>query len=100
VAGLLITFALSLCLVWTAGAHNGLTPAKDRPADSCSTVNRISLAADLAIPLVKLGGTPRCELANGRAGQLAAGAGFGVQILGWAFATLSVAGFTGLVRKT
>jgi hypothetical protein len=100
VAGLLITFLLSICLVWTAGAHNGLTPAKDRPADSCSTVNRISLAADLAIPLVKLGGTPRCELANGPAGQWATGAGWVVQILGWSFATLSVAGFTGLVRKT
>lgn len=100
VAGLLITFLLSICLVWTAGENNGLTPAKDRPADSCSSVNRISLAADLAIPLVKLGGTPRCELANGPAGQWATGAGWVVQILGWSFATLSVAGFTGLVRKT
>ncbi|MET8756328.1 hypothetical protein [Lentzea sp. NPDC004782] len=100
VVGLLVTFLLSLCLVWTAGAYNGLTPAKDRPADSCSTVNRISLAADLAIPLVKLGGTPRCELANGPAGQWATGAGWAVQILGWSFATLSVAGFTGLVRKS
>jgi hypothetical protein len=63
-------------------------------------VNRISLAADLAIPLVKLGGAPRCELANGPAGQWATGAGWVVQILGWSFATLSVAGFTGLVRKS
>lgn len=100
VAGLLITFLLSICLVWTAGEFNGLTPAKDRPADSCSPVNRISLAADLAIPLVKFGGTPRCELANGPAGQWATGAGWVVQILGWSFATLSVAGFTGLVRKS
>ncbi|MCP2203995.1 hypothetical protein LX90_007724 [Lentzea flava] len=100
VAGLLITFVLALCLVWTAGEFNGLTPAKDRPADACSPVNRISLAADLAIPLVKLGGTPRCELANGPAGQWATGAGWVVQILGWSFATLSVAGFTGLVRKS
>ncbi|SDL18935.1 hypothetical protein SAMN04488074_109233 [Lentzea albidocapillata subsp. violacea] len=100
VIGLLVTFLLALCLVWTADAHNGLTPAKDRPANSCSPVNRISLAADLAIPLVKLGGTPRCELANGPAGQWATGAGWVVQILGWSFATLSVAGFTGLVRKS
>jgi hypothetical protein len=100
VAGLLITFVLALCLVWTAGEFDGLTPAKDRPADACSPVNRISLAADLAIPLVKLGGTPRCELANGPAGQWATGAGWVVQILGWSFATLSVAGFTGLVRKS
>ncbi|WP_143466661.1 hypothetical protein [Lentzea kentuckyensis] len=98
--GLLATFVLALCLVWTAAAHNGLTPAKDRPADACSPVNRISLAADLAIPLVKLGGTPRCELANGPAGQWATGAGWVIQILGWSFATLSVAGFTGLVHKS
>ncbi|MEU0885821.1 hypothetical protein ABZ345_45215 [Lentzea sp. NPDC005914] len=100
VAGLLATFALALCLVWTTNAYNGLTPAKDRGPDACSPVNRISLAADLAIPLVKLGGTPRCELANGPAGQWATGAGWVVQILGWSFATLSVAGFTGLVRKS
>ena len=91
---------LAICLVWTAGEFNGLSPAKDRPADSCSPVNRISLAADLAIPLVKFGGTPRCELANGPAGQWATGAGWAIQILGWSFATLSVAGFTGLVRKS
>jgi hypothetical protein len=100
VAGLLVTFLLSICLVWTAGEFGGLTPAKDRPADACSPVNRISLAADLAIPLVKFGGTPRCELANGPAGQWATGAGWAIQILGWSFATLSVAGFTGLVRKS
>ncbi|MFD4643850.1 hypothetical protein ACFWN2_41535 [Lentzea sp. NPDC058436] len=100
VIGLLVTFLLALCLVWTTNAYNGLTPAKDRPADSCSPVNRFSLAADLAIPLVKLGGTPRCELANGPAGQWATGAGWVVQIMGWSFATLSVAGFTGLVRKS
>ncbi|KJK50147.1 hypothetical protein UK23_11530 [Lentzea aerocolonigenes] len=100
VAGLLITFVLALCLVWTTNAYNGLTPAKDRGPDACSPVNRISLAADLAIPLVKLGGTPRCELANGPAGQWATGAGWVIQILGWSFATLSVAGFTGLVRKS
>ncbi len=100
VAGLLATFVLALCLVWTTNAYNGLTPAKDRGPDACSPVNRISLAADLAIPLVKLGGTPRCELANGPAGQWATGAGWLVQILGWSFATLSVAGFTGLVRKS
>ncbi|SEQ28325.1 hypothetical protein SAMN05216188_102643 [Lentzea xinjiangensis] len=100
VAGLLVTFLLAIGLVWTAGELNGLTPAKDRPADACSPVNRISLAADLAIPLVKLGGTPRCELANGAAGQWATGAGWVVQVLGWSFATLSVAGFTGLVRKS
>ncbi|MFI6101931.1 hypothetical protein ACIA8G_40810 [Lentzea sp. NPDC051213] len=93
VAGLLVTFLLSICLVWTAGAHSGLS-------GSCSPVNRISLAADLSIPLVKLGGTPRCELANGAAGQWATGVGWAVQIMGWTFATLSVGGITGLVRKS
>ncbi|MET9230915.1 hypothetical protein [Lentzea sp. NPDC003310] len=86
--------------MWTAGAHGGLTPAKDRPADACSPVNRIGLAADLALPLVKLGGSPRCEPSNGPAGQWTTGVGWVVQVLGWSFATLSVAGFTGLVRKS
>ncbi len=99
VAGLLVTFLLAVGLVWTAGELDGLSPAEDRPAGSCSPVNRVSLAADLALPLVGFGGTPRCELANGPAGQWATGAGWGVQLLGWTFAVLSVAGFTGLVRK-
>jgi hypothetical protein len=100
VAGLLVTFLLAIGLVWTAGELDGLSPAPDRPAGSCSPVNRISLAADLALPLVRFGGTPRCELANGPAGQWATGAGWVLQLLGWSFAALGVAGCTGLVRKS
>jgi hypothetical protein len=33
-------------------------------------------------------------------GQVVTAAGWGLQLLAWAFATLFVAGFTGAVRKT
>lgn len=100
VAGLIATFVAGIALVIAASWTGGTAPAKDRPADSCSLVNRISLAADLAIPLVKLGGPPKCELNHTTAGQWYTAGGWVIQILGWSFATLSVAGFTGLVRRT
>jgi hypothetical protein len=99
VAGLVATFAASLALVIAASWTGGTTPAKDRPETACTLVNRVSLAADLAIPLVKLGGQPRCEFNNSTEGQWYTAGGWVIQLLGWSFATLSVAGFTGLVRK-
>ncbi|RJQ76014.1 hypothetical protein D5S17_19230 [Pseudonocardiaceae bacterium YIM PH 21723] len=72
-----------------------------RTTDRCTTVERVGLAADIAIPLVNAGNKGRCELAAvSPPDQAALGAAYLLQILGWAFATLFVAGYTGMVRKT
>lgn len=58
-------------------------------------------AADIAIPLVKTSNQPSCEFnTNTEGGQWSVTIGWLIQLLGWTFATLFVAGFTGVIRKT
>ena len=67
----------------------------------CSTAESIGLAIDTAVPLLKVGGEKRCLIiANTPWGQVLYLFTYILQALGWAFATLFVAGYTGLVRKT
>lgn len=91
-AGLLATFVLACVLVFAAGADD--TVADKR---ACRGTEQLAMAADLAIPLVKLGGPTACRFVPEAEGFVVGG--WVVTLLGWAFATLFVAGFTGLVRK-
>jgi hypothetical protein len=64
-------------------------------------VDRVGLAIDTAVPLVKTGAADRCSLATDTtSGQSLAVAGWVLTLLGWGSATLVVAGYTGLVRRT
>jgi hypothetical protein len=66
----------------------------------CPVVDRIGLAVDAAIPLVSTGASERCQLATNTApGQGLAAAGWVLTLLGWASATLVVAGYSGWVRR-
>jgi hypothetical protein len=66
----------------------------------CGIVNQLGLALNAATPLVKPAGQLDCRLDSGTAlGDLLAVADWVIQALSWAFVTLFVAGFTGLVRK-
>lgn len=66
----------------------------------CAVVDRVGLAIDTAVPLVSTGADDRCKLATGTgAGQALAVAGWVLTLVGWASATLVVAGYTGLVRR-
>jgi hypothetical protein len=85
---LLGTLAMSAAVVLTSGAVR------------CSTVEQIGYALNAAAPLVKTDAQQRCQVATTTsAGQLVVVAMWILQLLAWAFATLFVAGFTGLVRK-
>jgi hypothetical protein len=60
-----------------------------------------SWASTPALPLVTTSvGNPCIVRSTNTSGKLVAAGGVTAQILGWAFATLLVAGFTGAVRKT
>jgi hypothetical protein len=60
----------------------------------------IGLAVDSAIPLVSTGAADGCQLATGTAsGHALAAAGWLLTLLGWATATLVVAGYSGWVRR-
>jgi hypothetical protein len=73
---------------------------KDHPDQPCPRTDRIVLGVDTALPLVTTAVGTTCLSRPTRAGQVITVAGLTAQILGWAFATLFVAGFTGAVRKT
>ncbi|WAL63212.1 hypothetical protein ORV05_19475 [Amycolatopsis cynarae] len=67
---------------------------------TCALVDQIGLALDSAAPLVKTDALQRCRLDTGvPGGQFVVAATWVLQALAWAFVTLFVAGFTGLVRK-
>jgi hypothetical protein len=98
--GLLITAVCAVTFVFTA---DRVTPAVKSPATgrSCKVIERVGLGVELAVPLVKVAGRSRCDLipVQDDAEDAAAVAGGWVfQALGWAFATLLVAGYSGLIR--
>jgi hypothetical protein len=99
-AGLLLTVLAASGVVFIAAATGHTSHTKDRPPGACTLIEHVGLAADLAVPLIKTGGQQRCEFTPTRPGSdWFIATGWLLQFLGWAFATLFVAGFTGLVRK-
>jgi hypothetical protein len=59
------------------------------------------MAIDTSVPVLQLGGGKQCQItATTSWGQVLYLANYLLQALGWAFATLFVAGYTGLVRNT
>jgi hypothetical protein len=90
---------LSGLLVVGVAGPAGLTLHGGQPG-SCPLVEQIGLALNTATPLVKPDVQQRCQLDTGGAGGLVVAAAWLLQALGWAFVTLFVAGFTGLVRKS
>ena len=95
VAVTLTTAMLMLLPIGACGLY-----VKDHPAEHCETVDRIVLGVDTALPLVTTSVGANCVPRNTTSGQVITAASLTAQILGWAFATLFVAGFTSAVRKT
>ncbi|MDX8028956.1 hypothetical protein SK803_01980 [Lentzea sp. BCCO 10_0856] len=107
-AGLLAVVGVAVVFTLIARANGWISrPALlveglggDGDGIACSTGDAIRLAADLSIPLINTSGRLRCDFEHyGLAQQIGTVAGIVLQILGWAFATLFVAGFSGAVRK-
>jgi hypothetical protein len=92
----------AVVLALTLGAHGGVARTRPQPAAAtqCSAVERVGVGLDLGLPLIKTGARARCDTTASTTGQVLTIAGWGLQLLAWAFATLFVAGFTGAVRKT
>ena len=99
---LLAILAASVVLAISVGGHGGLarthppTPA----AVNCSVVERAGVGLDMGLPLIKTNARNYCDITHGGSGQALTVLGWGLQVLAWAFATLFIAGFTGVVRKT
>ncbi|NHD16405.1 MULTISPECIES: hypothetical protein [unclassified Actinopolyspora] len=91
--------ATTVGLVLLAGAL-GLAVRAHPNTGPCSVAESIGLGIDTAVPLLKTGGGKRCEIATTTGlGQTLYLGKYLLTILGWAFATLFVAGYTGLVRR-
>jgi hypothetical protein len=96
-AGVCLLAGITSLAAFALGTTIRATP----PGGPCSPAEVFGLAADTALPLLKTGGAKRCEFATTTAaGQVFFATSYILQMLGWAFATLFVAGYTGLVRKT
>ncbi|MHA6802736.1 hypothetical protein [Salinifilum ghardaiensis] len=67
----------------------------------CAPAETLGAAIDTAVPILKTGGGGRCEIAaNTGIVQVLYLGGYVLQAMGWAFATLFVAGYTGLIRQS
>lgn len=97
--GLLLTILIANVLVLTAAATSHTSRSRGQPPGACTPLEHVGLAADLAVPLIKTGGRQRCDFTSNPGSEWFIATGWLTQFLGWAFATLFVAGFTGLVRK-
>jgi hypothetical protein len=76
------------------------TAATGRPGTACSIVEQVGLGLDLGLPAINTGLNNQCALdSTSTAGQILTGVGWLLQALGWALATLVVAGYTGLIRR-
>jgi hypothetical protein len=100
---LVATLVAATALSVTAGHHDALArkpPAgTGTPAGPCTTIDQIGVGLDLGTPLIKTGARDRCQPTPTPMGQTLLVAGWLLQLLAWAFATLFVAGFTSAVRK-
>ena len=81
------------------GGAGGLAHPDEGGSAPCTVVERVGVALDLSIPLLRTGARQQCEATGSAAGQWLIAAGWLLQLLGWVFATLFVAGFTGAVRR-
>ncbi|MCP2196836.1 hypothetical protein LX90_000499 [Lentzea flava] len=112
-AALLLVFIVAGAMGWWAGQVNTrpghhaaerVLPAGAGAAASgvpCSSVELVGLGLDRGLPLATTGVRGRCDLdTTSRRGQAFTVAIWGVQLAVWGLATLALAGYTNLVRKT
>ncbi|HEX4704090.1 MAG TPA: hypothetical protein VH352_18325, partial [Pseudonocardiaceae bacterium] len=92
---------LSVLLIAGVAGPAGLARTTAGHSAPCSLVAQVGLAINTVTPLVKLDAQANCQI------DTAAGLGQAVivgmwvlQALGWAFVTLFITGFTGLVRRS
>ncbi|HEX5496382.1 MAG TPA: hypothetical protein VFX70_17605 [Mycobacteriales bacterium] len=91
-----VVFVLALAR-WSGAVVHPSRPGG--PVVACATVEQIGVGIDLALPLIQTGAGSTCELAASRpAEEPLVALSWVFQVFGWAFATLFVAGYTGLIR--
>lgn len=96
--------AVSILLIVGVASPAGLVHRTSGPGDespSCSLVEQIGLALNVTTPLVNPSSQQSCLIdTTADSGQIVTAGTWVLQALAWAFLTLFVAGFTGLMRKS
>ena len=96
---LLAVVAVSCALLLIAAIQGWLVHPSARGGGRCGIVDSIGSAVDRTVPLLGFSVAGRCELTNATPAQWLFVATLILQVLSWAFISLFVAGFTGIVRK-
>lgn len=92
------TLAVAILVIVGVAGSAGLVRGE---TGSCPVVEQIGVALNAATPLIKPAAQQRCQIVTTTGlGQFVVVTTWLLQGLTWAFATLFIAGFTGLVRKT
>lgn len=96
---LAVVWIIAMIVVFGANLA-GLIVRPGSGGGACSLSESFGIAVDTAVPVLKNSSGKECEIATSASwGQVTYIARYFLQVLGWAFATLFVAGYTGLVRK-
>jgi len=80
---------------------NETTPISgpDQSSLPCGRLQLIGVAIDNTVPLVGTDASEKCVPLETTRGAILTVAGWVLQLFGWVFATLFVAGFTGIIRR-
>jgi hypothetical protein len=97
---LLAVTCTAVTMALAAGAHGALAHPSSPASRLCSTVEEIGVGLNVALPLVKTALDDQCHPTSSATGQAFNAGSWTLQLLGWAFATLFVAGFTSIIRRT
>lgn len=98
--GLALTLVAAVIFALVAGpsSHALRVPQTSK---SCAVVDRVGLGVQLAVPFLSTTNRSRCDMVTARTRDAwVAPLSWLFQIFGWIFATLFVAGFSGLIRKS
>src|ERR1035437_2933321 len=100
--GLLGIVILAVILNVSYGAQGGLahTKASGSPGTPCSTLERVGVGLNFSVPVVNISAGGTCGTSQSAAGNTITISGWILQLAAWSLATLFIAGFTGVVRKT
>ena len=100
IVGLLAALLAAVVLLVAVPGGSTRPPSAAAPGTPCVAVERVGLAIDLTVPLLNSGARDRCDVATStRSGAAVLATTWLLQLAGWAFATLLVAGYSGLVRR-
>ncbi|HEX6354725.1 hypothetical protein [Actinophytocola sp.] len=92
------TLAIAILVIVGVAGPAGLVRGATGP---CSVVEQVGVGLNAATPLIKPDTQQRCQIVTSTGlGQFVVVATWILQGFTWAFATLFIAGFTGLVRKS